>query len=160
MDEDLVRGLQYMTAQLAVLLAAVHLVVALPRLSAALVSGTVPRPSTLLFVLAAAGVVAGLVGFASGTLSHRTVYHLGLVIMVGQVVGWFVYHNLGLFGFGHSHGSALLANTYEHFVGDPVEAAAVTAEAMAAAFLFVLLQTDPELDGAGSEASSTGSTRA
>ena len=142
MDEDLVRGLWYMTVQLAVLSAAVHVVVAAPRLAAALASGTTPRIATLLFVAAVAGVVTAAVGHRTGLLAPRTAYALLLAVMAGQALGWLVYHNLDLLGFGHSHGGSLLANTAAHFVRDPLEAAAVSAEVMATAFLLALLRAD------------------
>jgi hypothetical protein len=144
MDDGLVRGLRYMTAQLAVLSAAVHGAVAVPRLSAALASGSVPRVATLLFVLAIAGIVAGIVAVRFRLVSRRTVYALGLLLMLGQVGGWVAYHNLALLG-GHSHGSySVLSNTAAHFLGDPVEAAAKTAETLAAVLLVVLLRVDTE----------------
>jgi len=144
MDDELVRGLRYMTAQLAVLSAAVHATVAAPRLSAALVSGSVPRLATLLFVLAVAGIVAGILAVRFELASRRTVYALGLVLMLGQVLGWIAYHNYALLG-GHTHGSySILSNTWGHFVGDPVEAAAKTAETLAALLLVVLLRVDTD----------------
>jgi hypothetical protein len=144
MDDDLVRGAWYMTVQLAVLSAAVHAVVAAPRLAAALTSGTTPRVATLLFVLAVAGVAVALVGHRTGLLPVRTAYALLLAVMAGQALGWLVYHNLDLLGFGHSHGGSLLANTYAHFVADPLEAAAVSAEVMATALLLALLRADAD----------------
>lgn len=144
MDDALVRGLRYMTAQLAVLSAAVHAAVAAPRLSAAFTSGTVPRLATLLFVLAAAGILAGILAVRLRLAPRRTVYALGLLLMLGQVLGWVAYHNLALLG-GHTHGSySILSNTWAHFVGDPVEAAAKTAETLAAVLLVVLLRVDAE----------------
>jgi hypothetical protein len=144
MDDGLVRGLRYMTAQLAVLSAAVHAAVAVPRLSAALTSGSLPRLATLLFVLAIAGILAGILAVRFRLAPRRTVYALGLLLMLGQVGGWVAYHNLSLLG-GHSHGSySVLSNTAAHFFADPVEAAAKTAETLAAALLVVLLRVDTE----------------
>lgn len=142
MDEDLVRGVQVMVAQLAFLSAAIHAAVVARRLPSAIASGTIPRPATVLISLAVLGIVAGVVAFRYELAPRRTVYWFGIVLMLGQVVGWLTYHNLELLGFGHSHGNPLWS-VLEHVEADVVEATAKVAELLAAAGLALLLRGDP-----------------
>ena len=136
------RALQVMVAQLAFLSVAIHAVVVAPRLRAVFVSGVFPRLATVLLVLAIAGTVAGVVAFRYDLAPRRLVYWFGVALMLGQVVGWLVYHNLDLLGFGHSHGNVLWS-VLAHFEADAVEGAAKLAEALAAVGLLVLLRVDP-----------------
>ena len=146
MDDDLVYGLQLLLLQLVALDAVVHLDSIWRNLVAVGASGELPRLATILIAFSISGVVAGVVAFRFDLLPRRTLYLLGVAFMLAQLLGWFLYHNVAAPGFGHSHGSGVVAvveSTVEHLTEDPLEGVAKFTETLALAVLVVLLRVDP-----------------
>ncbi|MFC5970693.1 hypothetical protein ACFPYI_05040 [Halomarina salina] len=152
MDDDLLHGLHLLLLQLVALDAVVHLDSIWRNLVAVGASGEVPRLATVLIALSICGIVAGVVAFRVDLVSRRTLYLLGIAFMLAQLLGWFLYHNVAAPGFGHSHGSGLLAvfdSTVEHLTQDPLEGIAKVTETLALLLLVVLLRVDPRARSGG-----------
>lgn len=155
MDDDLLYGLQLLLLQLVALDAVVHLDSIWRNVVAVAASGEIPRLATVLIALSICGIVAGVVAFRVDLVPRRTLYLLGVAFMLAQLLGWFLYHNVAAPGFGHSHGSGLLAvvdSTVEHLTEDPLEGIAKFTETLALALLLVLLRVDPAARPGGATA--------
>jgi hypothetical protein len=124
MDGNDARALRYAAAALVFVSAGVHLWWGLPRflvyanpqtLAFYIESGGIPDPRPFLFVALALMVVGGAVAAWRGLIEFRTAYALGIVLMLGSIGGWVLWHTV------LNHGVALTAS-------DPTAAAAATEE--------------------------------
>ncbi|MFC6836562.1 hypothetical protein [Halomarina ordinaria] len=139
MDQRLIPGVRLLLLQLLALDALIHLADIAPNLAAVLQSGATPRTTTVLIALSVVAIVVGVLAVWAGLLSYRTAYALAAALMLAEIVAWLVVHNTSL---GHTHDASLLVSTVQHFVGEPIETAAKTAEAIALVLAVYLFRVD------------------
>jgi len=166
MDERGVRGLRYAAAVFVSISVIVHLWWGLPRfliyaqpqtLAYYIESGGVPDPRPFLFIGLVLIVVAGTVAVWRGLIEYRTTYVLGLVLMLGSISGWVLWHTVLNHGValtaanpaaaaaaneGHHHQS-VLATVIQHAIVIPLEGGTKLAELAAVVLFAVLLLADP-----------------
>lgn len=165
MTTDGVRTLRYVAAVLVGLSAAVHLWWGLPRflvyahprtLAFYLESGGVPDPRPFLFVALVLAVVVGTLATWRGLVSYRTAYALAIVLMLGSITGWVLWHTVFAHGVPltsadpaaaaaatDEHHRGVLDTVLEHAITIPLEGATKVVELAAVLVLAVLLWIDP-----------------
>lgn len=114
MPEVAVRRIERLAAGLAVLIAGIHLGVALAGVWQYRATGLIPDIRTPAFVLVSAIIVVGVAAVATGTLRRDRVYSLGAALMLVHLLAyldWHVLHvmerivDFGDLGHGHAHGT-------------------------------------------------------
>ncbi|WP_254543281.1 hypothetical protein [Halomarina pelagica] len=139
MDRQFIPGLRLLVLQMLAIDALIHLSVVAPRLAAVSRTGEFPRVVTVLMTLSILVVVVGALAVWAGALSYRTAYALVILLTVGEIVAWLLFHNTDV---GHTHDTGIVQSTIDHLVGDPLETAAKTAEVVALAASAYLLRVD------------------
>ncbi|WP_435348196.1 hypothetical protein [Haloarchaeobius sp. HRN-SO-5] len=147
MDENVDAALRFAALQLAVVTAAIHLWIGLPRLlSYTAIGRPFADPRQALFVLSSVAVFVGI-GLAAAGLRRDYVYGSGIVLALTYLVGWLVLggHPVGnevvAFAWestGHSHG-APLTTLVEHLLSDWRLVTTKTIESLLLGILLVLL---------------------
>lgn len=149
MDQSARRALEFVGVQLTAVVAGIHFYWGLPRLLRRLRTdmGLYVDPRSLLFVVSAVALLAGLVLVARDVLPRAPAYALGIVLMLCYLFGWAYWHLAGHAaalpwieggGGGHYDGNVLLF-LLEHIVGDPLEGVSKIAEAALLGVLATLL---------------------
>jgi len=116
----------------------------------------VPDPRPFLFVALVLAVLCGIVATWRGLVSYRTAYALGVVLMVGSLAGWVLWHTVLEHGVAltsadpaaaaaatDEHHQGVLNTVIEHAITIPLEGVTKIAELAAVFVLVVLLWADP-----------------
>lgn len=165
MNEGSARMLQYVVATLVLVSAGVHLWWDLPRflvyahprtLTFYIESGSVPDPRPFLFVVLALAVAIGILAAWWGLIQYRTAYALGIVLMLGSIGGWVLWHTALEHGIPltaadptaaaaatEDHHQGVLDTVIEHALVIPLEGATKIVELAAVIVFAVLLWNDP-----------------
>ncbi|EMA42100.1 hypothetical protein C447_00880 [Halococcus hamelinensis 100A6] len=161
MEDGKVRLLQYLGTALVVVSVAVHLWWGLPRfliyarpqtLAFYLQSGGVPDPRPFLFMGMVVAIV--IVGMAvwRGLVEDRTVYAVLLILMLGSIVGWMLWHTILNHGVAltssnaaatEGHQGSVVSTLFTHFVTVPLEGGTKLVELAAVLVFGVLLRVTP-----------------
>ncbi len=148
MDFDSVSPARFVAAQLAVVVAVLHLSLGILNwIRWASAGFLVPRDLRWpLFVLSGLAIVIGLL-LASAGRYRRPLYAGGIVLMAGYILGYFGWHLSGhrpllLFGAGSQHRGPLLPFLLDHLFAGPVEFLALASEFALLVLLVYLLSTE------------------
>ncbi|WP_458185432.1 hypothetical protein [Haladaptatus sp. NG-WS-4] len=148
MDSDTISPVHFVTAQLAVVVAVIHLSLGVLNWTRWLMAGfLLPRDLRWpLFVVSGAAIVLGLFLAAAGT-SRRPLYAGGIVLMAAYVVGYFGWHVGGhrplfFFGAGTRHSGPIVPFLLDHLFAGPVEFLAIVSEVALLVLLVYLFVTD------------------
>jgi hypothetical protein len=148
MDSDTISPVHFVAAQLAVIVAVIHL--SLGTLNWArwmMVGFLVPRDLRWpLFVISGAAIIIALFLAAAGA-DRRPLYIGGIAFMVVYIVGYFGWHvgghrSLLLFGPGTQHTGPLLPFLLDHLLAGPVEFVTIVSEVSLLVLLVYLLLTE------------------
>lgn len=142
LDDSAKLALEFVAVQLAVLTAAVHLWLGLPRLRIYAAAGT---PFTdvrvVLFVLSAVAVLAGM-GLVLAGVSREIIYSLGILLALGYIVGWLILGGHGGFAWeGEGHGGPLVT-LLDHVLADGYLTLTKVTELLLLGVLSVLLANE------------------
>ncbi|WP_458206334.1 hypothetical protein [Haladaptatus sp. NG-SE-30] len=148
MDSDSISPVHFVTAQLAVVVAVIHLSLGVLNWTRWVMAGfLIPRDLRWpLFVLSGAAIIIGLFLAAAGA-NRRPLYAGGIVLMVVYIVGYFGWHVGGhrplLFsGPGTEHAGPLVPSLLDHLFAGPVEFLALASEFALLVLLAYLLVTE------------------
>lgn len=140
--------LEIIAAQLALVVAAIHLQWGLRTLVIYLNAGTMPDPRPPLFVLSATAIVAGIVLVALDG-PRRPVYGLGILLMFTYMFGYAAWHLGGhgsilpwVEGYGHVDVQSAVHVVGVHLADDAVALVSKVSELLLAAILGTLLYLD------------------
>ncbi|WP_227354730.1 hypothetical protein [Haladaptatus salinisoli] len=145
MDSDGVSPVRFVAAQLAVVVAVIHLSLGALNWTRWMMAGfLVPRDLRWpLFVVSGLAMVVGLFLAAAGA-PRRPLYAGGIVLVLAYLVGYFGWHAGGhrplfLFGPGTQHAGPLLPFLLDHLLAGPVEFVTVVSEVSLLVLLAYLL---------------------
>ncbi|WP_266076596.1 hypothetical protein [Haladaptatus caseinilyticus] len=148
MDADSISPVGFVAAQLAIVVAVIHLSLGvLNWIRWARAGFIIPRDLRWpVFVLTGLLIVLGLFLAAAGRY-RRPLYAGGIVLMAGYIFGYFAWHLTGhrpllLFGAGHLHRGPLLPFLIDHLFAGPVESLALASEFALLVLLGYLLVTE------------------
>lgn len=148
MGSDSISRIHFVAAQLAVVVAVIHLSLGVLNWTRWLMAGfLVPRDFRWpLFVVSGAAIIIGLFVAAAGRY-RRPLYLGGIVLMVGYILGYFGWHLSGhrpllLLGAGTQHRGPLLPFLLDHLFAGPVVFLALISEFALLVLLLYLLITE------------------
>ena len=161
MERNRIRSLQYFGAVLVLISVAVHLWWGLPRfliyanpqtLNFYLQTGGFPDPRPFLFLGLVLVVLVLGIAVWRGLIENQTVYIAMIVLMMGSVVGWALWHTVLNHGVvltssnaaaTEGHEGTILGTLLTHFITVPLEGGTKLVEIIAVLVFGLLVRADP-----------------